>query len=878
MGEVTDISEDGSKVVGFCAGSGGNQLEGYIWTPDSGMVGLGVPQNTNMFKRSWAFDYAENGDVIGQYLQMGMVGWKACIKTAQTNGVFVDLNDYLENLGMDLQGWDLLKGHCISDDGTVLVGTGVGPEGFGTWIIKLSPVGFIEGNINIAEGNGNISDVVVTVAGNRIHPDESGNFSIQVMEGNYEVKASLFGYNTETISNIEVEAFSHSTNNNLTLTSKDEPINTPMNVEVNNETGFVTWDSPLPGYDEFLGWDNGDNFGDLGYGNEAATWRIASRFDTESLSEYSGGKVSELKFIPKSETTTYTIKIWSGITADSLLLEQPIESIIVDQWNTIALDQVVHIDGTKDYWFSIEFDQPLDEEPAGYDNGPAISGYGDMIFSNNSWYSATSLNMDLNWNLKVLVTDDLGRTFPVQAPKAKKVNYFDYASLNPEIYNVIEEQEVMNNFETSYATSTNTVSSNLREISSYNLYFDDLDNPIETNFSETEYQLEDLTPDTHYSFGIRSVYENGEESELMVIYFHYQREPNHFNPVNLAVDPASGLFTWDLPTMWMHWDNGINYSGIGIEEAEGTEFGAASKWEPTHTADYNNSILSQIRFFPLHESANYTLKVWTGENGDNEIMSQEVPNPIINDWNTVQLDNPVTLDASTDFWFGLWITNAPAGELVLGVDEGPAVTNYGDMILVPCYNGGNWTTLNAFGLSQNWNIQGCFTANTEQITRDQNITGFNVYLNNEIISENITELQYQFDELQSGETYTAGIQAFYDDGDSEIETISFTYNPVDNDDSIANISTELKSNYPNPFNPTTEISYSLNKAGKVSIEIYNVRGQRVRTLVNDTMSAGKHKVSWHGKDQNNKSVASGLYFYRMTMSNYSNTRKMMLMK
>jgi len=102
---------------------------------------------------------------------------------------------------------------------------------------------------------------------------------------------------------------------------------------------------------------------------------------------------------------------------------------------------------------------------------------------------------------------------------------------------------------------------------------------------------------------------------------------------------------------------------------------------------------------------------------------------------------------------------------------------------------------------------------------------------------------------------------------------------VSNDDQGAPaLVTELHHNYPNPFNPETTIRFSVKEASPVTIEIYNVKGQLVKTLVNDLKEAGNHSVVWNGRDNNNRSVSSGVYFYKMNAGKYSSTRKMILMK
>ncbi|KPL13050.1 MAG: hypothetical protein AMS23_04235 [Bacteroides sp. SM1_62] len=89
----------------------------------------------------------------------------------------------------------------------------------------------------------------------------------------------------------------------------------------------------------------------------------------------------------------------------------------------------------------------------------------------------------------------------------------------------------------------------------------------------------------------------------------------------------------------------------------------------------------------------------------------------------------------------------------------------------------------------------------------------------------------------------------------------------------------LDQNYPNPFNPTTTISYSVPAKGKVKLEIYNMLGQRIKTLVNSSMPAGNYEATWDAKDDQGRTAASGVYFYRLTASgDITLTKKMLFLK
>ena len=90
--------------------------------------------------------------------------------------------------------------------------------------------------------------------------------------------------------------------------------------------------------------------------------------------------------------------------------------------------------------------------------------------------------------------------------------------------------------------------------------------------------------------------------------------------------------------------------------------------------------------------------------------------------------------------------------------------------------------------------------------------------------------------------------------------------------------TKLLNAYPNPFNPNTNIRYSLKDAGKVRIDIYNMKGQVIQTLTAEHNIPGFYQLAWNGCDANGKPVASGIYMYRMTSGNYSSVKKMVLAK
>jgi hypothetical protein len=88
----------------------------------------------------------------------------------------------------------------------------------------------------------------------------------------------------------------------------------------------------------------------------------------------------------------------------------------------------------------------------------------------------------------------------------------------------------------------------------------------------------------------------------------------------------------------------------------------------------------------------------------------------------------------------------------------------------------------------------------------------------------------------------------------------------------------LSTNYPNPFNPETRISYFIPQTSHVRLEVFNVLGQKIRTLMDDVQTAGKKEVTWDGTDAQGMPVASGVYFYNLKADNYNQSKKMILMR
>jgi hypothetical protein len=104
------------------------------------------------------------------------------------------------------------------------------------------------------------------------------------------------------------------------------------------------------------------------------------------------------------------------------------------------------------------------------------------------------------------------------------------------------------------------------------------------------------------------------------------------------------------------------------------------------------------------------------------------------------------------------------------------------------------------------------------------------------------------------------------------------FKPVTPTAQPANFSWSLAQNHPNPFNPETDIRYSLAKEAQVSLTIYNLLGQKIRELVNASQPDGIYTAHWDGKDEVGRSMGSGIYFARLVAGEFVETKRMLLVK
>ncbi|MCL2065330.1 MAG: T9SS type A sorting domain-containing protein [Candidatus Cloacimonetes bacterium] len=193
------------------------------------------------------------------------------------------------------------------------------------------------------------------------------------------------------------------------------------------------------------------------------------------------------------------------------------------------------------------------------------------------------------------------------------------------------------------------------------------------------------------------------------------------------------------------------------------------------------------------------------------------------------------------------------------------------------------------------NLRAAFAINVVNLSWEEpeeedinGLVGYKIYRDDEPLSLNtlrLDVLSYIDSNINYNVEYTYHVTSIFSIEDDEYESdmsnivVVFTEDDITSSEEeyIPHI-TELQGNFPNPFNPETTIVFTLHNPSYVSIEIYNIKGQKVHTLVNANMKPGKYSSIWNGTDDNGRNLSSGVYFYKMQTDEYTSVKRMLLMK
>jgi len=422
-----------------------------------------------------------------------------------------------------------------------------------------------------------------------------------------------------------------------------------------------------------------------------------------------------------------------------------------------------------------------------------------------------------------------------------------------------------------------------RELVGYNVY---RDGQMLTNspITETTY-VDEGVAGGQYDYTVSAAFTTGESDPSNVA----SVEVETINPAeNLTAEKQAWnnvFVSWDAPSNQaiysLRYDDGENFNAIGTGEA--FDFAVASRWTPDQLGTYDGMYLTEVSFFPNEADCEYYLRVWTGE--DATLVSEQLVTDVtIGEWNTVELDTPVMIDAGEEFWFG-YRANAQTG-YPAGTDAGPAVAGKGDMI----YDAeSGWASMaEAYGLDYNWNLVGTVTSGDGEQNQlaqveetisasasdaaisegginnnpvpfynaNRELSGYTLYKNDQMLVENIQQLFYIDYDVQfpvpfpeEGVTNTYYVVANYASGcDAGASNEAEVYWGVNIDDLGNAISI-----YPNPAKDFVNIELTNDVE---TLRVINYVGQEVysKTITDENIV----KVD---------NLDAGAYIVRMTTNN-----------
>lgn len=385
-------------------------------------------------------------------------------------------------------------------------------------------------------------------------------------------------------------------------------------------------------------------------------------------------------------------------------------------------------------------------------------------------------------------------------------------------------------------------------------------------------------------------------------------DPN-LNPpygLNAQLQNNNVRLDWSMEPGIGYWAGWCGEVEFAFGTANPAQLTIATRFLPEDLAMVNGSTLSQVAFFKGAGEANYTLKIWEGGdyNGPGElIVSQDIPNTINNSWNFVKLLNPPAILSEQELYVGFTVDLTSGYPLAM--DAGPMEIAKGGWI----NDGNGWFQISQLtSYFRNWCIRALFdtsqgtraiTTLTEPKTNPlinhsiayqsttfenpqtmpmRNVTGFQIFRNGTRIAQLGTGQMSYIDIAPNQGTQTYTVKAIYQEGISEDSNSAVVHIGLANDEDNTSAPRTGISNYPNPFNPTTRINYSLVENSPVKISVYNQKGELIRELVNENKTAGSHNVLWDGCNSSQQQVASGIYLFRMSIKNKSYTRKALLLK
>ncbi|MCX6303596.1 MAG: carboxypeptidase regulatory-like domain-containing protein [Bacteroidetes bacterium] len=407
--------------------------------------------------------------------------------------------------------------------------------------------------------------------------DASGHYQLNLPVGSYDNITAIYHDASQTISPVDITQGSATSLDFCLAPYYAPPVNFQASVTgpvLNN--AHLTWMAPGSIPDQWIRWNNGSIYGGLGY-NGPATFSVASRWPVADIAPYNGTYLKKIRFIITEATATYTLKVWKGTDASTLLLSQVVTDPIINAWCEVTLTTPILIDGTQEFWFGYEIVQTTGY-PAGLSGGPAVTGKGDMINSGYGWFSVKEAwGWEFNWLVDGFISENPALAPQQLLPLVQSTLQIPYennpipASVKPGIIRMEQNTPLIpsnltNKDEHASAMSPLAPSSTL---TGYNIYRDNV--KIGDNVPNLFYDDPNL-PWGGYNYEVSAQYDFGESARVGPLHVDIYTcfPPTGLSVPNATLTTTSASLSWTPSTISTNLEWSLEWGPAGFTPGYGT--------------------------------------------------------------------------------------------------------------------------------------------------------------------------------------------------------------------------------------------------------------------------------------------------------------------
>lgn len=709
-----------------------------------------------------------------------------------------------------------------------------------------------------------------------------------------------------------------------------------LTANVDNTTVTLNWEAPFIADIWFSHVQDEEFYSAVGTG-DAEQFIAIQRFTPTQLSNLgvAGADLTKVKFYTFENSSVYTIKVWTGGTwsprnPGSLVVEQYVGTVTDDQWTEVTLNTPVSIPTDQEIWIGYYVDAP-NGYPLAYDSGPVLEGYGNVLYAWGSWRTLTewASTLNYNWLIKAYAqtpTREISLDNISVSTKSDSDLNIEKEPISPQSWDFpeIKVKEISSPSHRSFDRTD-------RALLGYKVYRGQTlltSNPISAlTYTDTN------VPYGEYTYTVKSVYttgvSQGVSTTVNIVNSSLQSIPLSvgWNIMSSRFLPASPniqtVFTPLMPnnnlvkvqnesgnsleyiSYLSQWYNSIG--NISLNE------GYRVKVNFNSNLDLTGTLVTLPLTIPLNNSWNLVSYPYSSAVSASSILANLVNNSqlvkVLDEsgnafeyvtgagWvNNIGTFKPgegyaIKVNTNTNLVYG---SRGSDAEIVTKSFRSSENTAY----FHKAWSGNGWQHFNLY-LINDGVLSALLDQGDEVALYDGDLcVGAVVYEDQSEILNIKASLDDPTTEIIDG--YTSGhplqLKVWKDNTHteisfSEIDLIEGRLNyeiggstvikikenslSIDTPETMKN---EITSVYPNPFNPTTNIKFTLNKAGFVHLDVYNVKGQRVSSLVSEVNTAGVHLITFKGLNDHQEALSSGIYYLRLSGNDFRSVKKIMLLK